>query len=362
MSLSGHLLVGWLATIVALSAPSLAEDAPRRVGSLIYFSGEVTYLLRVEPGEPSGADVGNWLSADFDQPVCQDMSLKTGAKARALIRIGPNGIGISDDTLLNILNLTDEILGMSVPYGQIHLELSEIKSDNLNLVEIEMPRGSLWVLQAGAYDINIGNGNQPTRIIVFEGKARFIGGQADVPIAAGEEVRVTGQYPESIATVRSAVDLPVVGIPAVGSLSLPQPTNQHLPSKIDQSNAEVPTSIHASQATTILVAQTAALREIRETAADICYTVQQQGQDTADELSSEVQAKVDGAIGKITKLGLSGTGHVQSSEYQGVLHDQLATSLIHSGDCKKAVFDRLVEKMLPSIASSFGRQLSVGQK
>jgi hypothetical protein len=74
--LASQLLAGWLGAAIVLAAPAFAEDAPRRVGSLNYVSGEVSYVLRAEPGEPNGSDAENWLQADFDQPVCQDMSLK----------------------------------------------------------------------------------------------------------------------------------------------------------------------------------------------------------------------------------------------------------------------------------------------
>ena len=92
------LLATCLSVAVFAATPASGEDAPRRVGSLDYISGEVTYVLRSEPGEPNGADTENWLQADFDQPVCQDMSLRTGALARARVSIGPDAIEMSDDT------------------------------------------------------------------------------------------------------------------------------------------------------------------------------------------------------------------------------------------------------------------------
>jgi hypothetical protein len=198
--------MGCFGAVLMLAGPARAEDPARRVGSLNYISGEVAYVLRGEPGEPGGSDALTWLQADFNQPVCQDMSLKTGAKARARVRIGPDAIQLSSDTWLNMLNLNDQAIEASVRYGRIHLQLSKL--DEGETVEVEMPRGSLWLLQAGAYDIDTGSGgdDQPTRIVVFEGKARFVGGQADLPIAAGEEVQVTGSYPAVATTERSAAN------------------------------------------------------------------------------------------------------------------------------------------------------------
>jgi hypothetical protein len=195
-----RLFPAWFGAAIVFTAPAFAEDPPGRVGSLNYISGEVTYALRAEPGEPSPADAENWLQADFDQPVCQDMSLRTGALARARVRIGPDAIQISDDTWLNVLNLTDQLIEASIRYGRIYLQLRKL--DPGESVELEMPRGSLWLLQPGAYDIETGIGDQPSRIVVFEGKARFVGGTADLPIAAGKAVQVTGSYP-SVATTES---------------------------------------------------------------------------------------------------------------------------------------------------------------
>jgi hypothetical protein len=97
-----------------------------------------------------------------------------------------------------------------------------------------------------------------------------------------------------------------------------------------------------------LAAQAAALNVIRETANDICYTVQLKGQTEGTQLSGEIQAKVTGVIAKVADLGVKGAGKLKNQEYAGVLQEELATTIRHSADCKKDVFDKLVEKMLPS--------------
>jgi hypothetical protein len=192
------LLTGGMSLAIVLALPAHAEDPPRRVGSLNYISGEVNYALRAEGGDPG---VLSWSAADFNQPVCQDMSLQTATLARARIRIGPNAIQMSSDTLLDVLNLNNNLIEASIPQGRIHLQLRDL--GDAESVEIEIPRGSLWLLQSGAYDIETpGSSDQPARITVFEGKARFVGGAADVLIAAGEEVQVTGAYPAIVTTQR----------------------------------------------------------------------------------------------------------------------------------------------------------------
>src|SRR5216683_7839763 len=80
--------------------PTTTEEAPCRVGSLVYISGEVNYALRAVSGDPA---VLGWSTADFNQPVSQDMSLQTGPMASARVRIGPNAIQMSGDTLIDVL-------------------------------------------------------------------------------------------------------------------------------------------------------------------------------------------------------------------------------------------------------------------
>ncbi len=206
--------------------------------------------MRAEAGEPGDAGALSWAQADFNQPVCQDMSLKTGAMARARVRIGPDAIQMSSDTWLNMLNLNDQLIEASVRYGRIHLQLSKLEEGET--VELEMPRGSLWLLAAGAYDIDTGSGaeDQPTRIIVFEGKARFVGGQSDLPIAAGEEVQVTGSYPALVTTERTApgsspaapVSIPAAAraapAPAAPAPAEPNPAQADLPPAAPQTNGD----------------------------------------------------------------------------------------------------------------------------
>jgi hypothetical protein len=65
-----------------------------------------------------------------------------------------------------------------------------------------------------------------------------------------------------------------------------------------------------------LAQQSAALKEIRETAADICYTVEQEGQRSESELSGKVQAQLNGAISKLAELSIEGAGNLKNQQYQ----------------------------------------------
>src|ERR1700688_3486265 len=57
--------------------------------------------------------------------------------------------------------------------------------------------------------------------------------------------------------------------------------------------------------------------------------------------------KLNGVMAKVADLGIEGTGQLKSKEYQGVLQTELAMTLKESANCRKDVFEKLVDKMLP---------------
>lgn len=97
-----------------------------------------------------------------------------------------------------------------------------------------------------------------------------------------------------------------------------------------------------------LATQKEALKLISETAADICYTVEQNMQKSELSLSGEASAKVKGLVGKIADIGVKGAGQYKSQEAQGVLQEELAKAIKDSSDCRTNVFNKLVERLLPA--------------
>jgi hypothetical protein len=159
-----RLLLGWLGLTLGVATPALAEDPPRRVGSLDYVSGEVVYALQGDASDPGRS---SWLQADPNQPIAEDMSVQTGPLARARIRIGPNAVEIAADSELDVLNLTDQLVEAGLRQGRVFLQIHDLQEGER--VEIEIPTGSLWLLKPGAYDIDAGAGDRPARVAVSRG-------------------------------------------------------------------------------------------------------------------------------------------------------------------------------------------------
>jgi len=102
----------------------------------------------------------------------------------------------------------------------------------------------------------------------------------------------------------------------------------------------------SSHAASNLEAQAAALKIIRETAADICTAIATEGHSSTTELSGTAQAKRAGLLSKVADLGIDGSAKYTSSEYRNVLQSDLAKALTGMQDCKLTVFRTLQEKML----------------
>ncbi len=122
-------------------------------------------------------------------------AIRTDPRSRAEIRIGANTIDLSNGTEIGIASLTDQFTQIALSRGRIDLRLRQIGDGET--VEIDVPRGGIWLLRPGSYDIDAGSGDQPPRVAVFEGAAHFVGADGgDMPIEAGQMAVLTDEFVE----------------------------------------------------------------------------------------------------------------------------------------------------------------------
>src|SRR6516225_7142770 len=73
--------------------------------------------------------------------------------------------------------------------------------------KVNLPVGArVWLLQPGVYDIDSGGPDQPTRVTVFEGSARFVGGGIDTLVNAGDALVLSGGGTLTAAVEHAAPD------------------------------------------------------------------------------------------------------------------------------------------------------------
>ena len=181
---------------VFIAAPTLAQQAPpARVGRVSFVSGNLAFHT---------AGQTEWSAAEVNYPVATGASLWTDADSRAEIRIAPDTIDMASNTELDLGELDERVTRLGVPQGRIYLHLRRL--DQGQSFEIDIPRGAVQLLQPGYYDIDAGSQDQPTRVSVFDGSARFVGGGTDIAVKAGDVAVLNGLNPLTATFERAVAD------------------------------------------------------------------------------------------------------------------------------------------------------------
>jgi hypothetical protein len=92
-----------------------------------------------------------------------------------------------------------------------------------------------------------------------------------------------------------------------------------------------------------------ALAAIINTAERICSVVKTEGSSEGIKVAGNVKVELDGLFKRLAKLGIGGQTSIDSSTYQGVLQKDLPTALHNMNLCRLQVFDKLQQKLIPSV-------------
>ena len=174
----------------AAAAPAPAPSA--RVGQVSLVAGKVEYR---GPGD------AQWSAAALNDPVATGVALRTDAQARAEIRIGADTIYLDGGAEIAVAKLDQPIAEIALRQGRIDLDIRHL--DPGESIAADIPRGGVWLLQPGRYDIDAGGGGRPVRIAAYTGNARFAGGGADIRVNAGDRLVLNAAGPV-VATTEAA--------------------------------------------------------------------------------------------------------------------------------------------------------------
>ena len=183
-----RVLTKCLAILAILAAvPAFAQtEPPARVGRVSLIEGTLAFY---GPGD------SEWSAAKVNLPVATGGWFATDAQSLGQIGVGPDLLNLAHDTQLNVADLRENIMQIALTQGRVNLHLRRLLWRRNETAEIDIPRGGVWLLQPGRYDIDSGAADQPARITVFEGSARFVGGGIDQTVKAGEQLIVSGGDP-----------------------------------------------------------------------------------------------------------------------------------------------------------------------
>ncbi len=159
--------------------PKIAPAPPGRVGRVGLVSGNVGFR---GPGEAA------WSAAEINDPVADGVALRTDPHARAELRIGADTIDLAENSEIRVAELRERVVEIVLRRGRVGLGIGRIGEGET--VEVDIPRGEVWLLRPGQYDIaaDDGEGEAASRVAAFAGRARLFGGGSEVTADAGTAI------------------------------------------------------------------------------------------------------------------------------------------------------------------------------
>lgn len=159
----------------------VAPAPPGRVGRVSLVSGKAGFR---GPGEMA------WSDAEINDPVARGVALRTDPYARAELRIGSDTIELAGATEIAIADLREQVVEIVLRRGRIGLGVGRVGDGKT--VEVDIPGGEVWPLRPGQYDIAAGDGEAPSRVAAFAGRAQFFGGGSEVTADRGTAIVLGG--------------------------------------------------------------------------------------------------------------------------------------------------------------------------
>lgn len=152
-----------------------ADSTSPIVGRISATDGTVLYH------SPEGA----WAPALVNEPVAAGSGMRTAPSADAEWRSPGARVALAPGGELRVLRLDGTALQLALTNGRVGIHLDEAQA--AETVEIDLPRGGVWLDKPGDYDIAAGDANTAPMIRVFGGQVRLGGGLDDRIFADGSD-------------------------------------------------------------------------------------------------------------------------------------------------------------------------------
>ncbi|HEX3538292.1 MAG TPA: DUF6600 domain-containing protein [Stellaceae bacterium] len=171
-----------VAALLVVAAPAYAQQSPpARVGRVSIVEGALAFY---GPGD------SDWSAAKTNFPVAENGWFATDPDARAELRVGAASISLDKNTQAGFTALNERAAQIALAQGRLDLHLRRLKKGET--AEVDIARGAVWLMQPGIYEVDSSSPDQPSRILVFEGSARFVGGGLDMTVKAGDALVLSG--------------------------------------------------------------------------------------------------------------------------------------------------------------------------
>jgi hypothetical protein len=155
-------------------------DPPARVGRIALIQGTVSF--HVSPDD-------QWTPATLNYPVAQSTAIWADNGGMAEVGLGEARIRLAAGTELDVVQLDDQNVILSVPQGRVDIALHGMTDGER--YDIQTPRGDVDLLADGSYRVIAGTDTDPTRVASFTGQAQLVGASSSITVATNQEMVAT---------------------------------------------------------------------------------------------------------------------------------------------------------------------------
>jgi hypothetical protein len=157
------------------------DEIRQTVARLSFVSGDVSFARGDAPDE--------WQLADPNVPMTLGDRIWT-ARGRLELQVhGGQVVRLGPDTDLTVLNLTEETKQLSLSAGTGSFEVPRLGDDEV--FEVDTPNAAITFERPGNYRVDV-RSNGDTRLQVRHGRALVASAGGQVPLGAGEGIRIEG--------------------------------------------------------------------------------------------------------------------------------------------------------------------------
>lgn len=175
----------WLAATLLTGASLALADPPAQVGRLNFLQGTVSFA-------PAEANT-DWAVAPLNRPITTGDRLWADRDGRAEFRIGPNAMRIATMTSLDVLRLDDDVTHLRLAQGTLLVRLRRL--DSGDSFEISTPNGAVLLTRPGLYRVTVDGSGMPTTVLVREGQADVLTGNAPLSVNTNQLVTLSAADP-----------------------------------------------------------------------------------------------------------------------------------------------------------------------
>lgn len=157
----------FLSSVVCLgltAGTGWTADSPIPVGRVAAVAGTAQYR----------STAGEWSAALVNEPVAEGTGLRTSVDSEAELRSPGALVALAPSSELQVLRYDAGTLQVALTSGRVGLHLGP--SDTARTVEVDLPKGGIWLDAPGDYDIAAGDAQLSAGVQVFAGGVQFGGG------------------------------------------------------------------------------------------------------------------------------------------------------------------------------------------